>query len=157
MTTEPLWKWWWATNEDSGYYGPFETRQDAIDAAVADGSCERIADEPDDRPDVIPLLPVEHVVFICEAYQSPVRLDLMFDVDRWFEDLDDTLYDLGNPDAGEGVMDQVGKTARFRLQEAVRNAIAAWHDDPVEPVRIIPWAFTSSRKNEVVRVPADDA
>ncbi|MGH2341097.1 hypothetical protein ACRC7T_06385 [Segnochrobactraceae bacterium EtOH-i3] len=36
MTNEPDWKWYAGTNEEEYEYGPFDTREDAIEEAASD-------------------------------------------------------------------------------------------------------------------------
>jgi hypothetical protein len=137
MSDATNWSWWWARHPEDGYHGPHKTRQEAIDQGVADGQCE---DEDGN-----------HHIHICEACQAPVRLEKMFDADEWFDSIEDSLYELGNPD-GDGVLGQLKKDDILRLQLAVREAIQAWHDDPENPVVIIPWAFSDQRNEEVAYV-----
>ena len=75
VSTPPsYWGWWYGRNDESGMTGPFETRQIAIDEAVAEGSFVETEDEQD-----------VHRFHVVHAEKAPLRLADWIDVESIIE------------------------------------------------------------------------
>lgn len=120
--TQPDWKWYAGSNEEEFHSGPFDTREEAIDAL--DGSRG----------------------FIIEAHKRPLTLSSCFDATRFFEDAEESVYELANPD-GELLFEATG-TQIEDLEKRVRKAIDQWQEN--HNMVFIPWCFSQSRNLEFI-------
>jgi len=120
--TQPDWKWYARSNEEEFHSGPFDTREEAINAL--DGSWG----------------------FIIEAHKRPLALSSYFDATRFLEDAEESACDLANHD-GE-LLFEATSTQIEDLEERVRKAIDQWQES--HNMVFISWYFSQSRNLEII-------
>lgn len=121
MTKAKDWQWWHSHNGGEEYYGPCDTREDAI----AEGR-----DQADGESFII-----------CEARKGGLRDFINGRVSEWLDDRND---DQGPPDEAisERITDAQWKDLDARLTEAAKQ----WADANNIHDRV--WAFAATRNDE---------
>ena len=120
--TQPDWKWYAGSNDEEFHSGPFDTREEAIDAL--DGGRG----------------------FIIEAHKRPQALSSYFDATRFIEDAEESVYELTNPD-GEPLFEATS-TQIDDLEKRVREAIDQWQE--AHNLVFISGFFSQSRNLEIL-------
>lgn len=118
--TQPDWKWYAGSNEEEFHSGPFDTREEAIIALDGYGG------------------------FIIEARKLPLALSSCFDAVRFFDEAEESVYELANPE-GE-LLFEATDTQIEDLEKRVRKTIDQWQDE--HNLVFFPWFFSQSRNLE---------
>ena len=124
--TEHDWKWYSGSNDEEFCHGPFDTRDEAVDALDGYGG------------------------FVIEARKDDLRLSAQFSVEAFFEAAEESVYDLSNE--GDPIFDASSDQERD-LQARVRAAIDAWQD--AHGLKFVPWCFAASRNEERIEPDED--
>ena len=125
MTDHLEWKWYSGENEEEFSGGPFDTRDEAIDALDGYGG------------------------YIVLARKVPLQLSKHFDATLFLEGAEDDVCDLCNEN-GDPIFD-MSKEQSEDLQARVRAAIDAWQY--AHNLTFVPWFFSESKLLE--RIPGD--
>lgn len=109
---------WYSSNDEELWHGgPYDNKEEADQCSF---------DE-------------EHVL-ICKASKTPFRVSQFFDVDRFFEDAEESIFELGSED-GEPMLDFKADVVAD-LQSRVRAAIDEWQ--VAHQLSPVPWSFDGS-------------
>jgi len=114
------WKWYAGSNEEEFHSGPFDSREEAIDALDGYGG------------------------FIIEAHKADIQLASYFDAVEFIENAEENGYEFSSPD-GEYLFD-VSTHQLLHLQEMVKDAISEWQK--THNLVFTPWAFSGTRNLE---------
>ena len=120
MSNEQEWKWYSGSNEETFSDGPFDTREQAIDALDGYGG------------------------YIVLARKVPQRLSQFFHADTFLENAEDSAYDMANED-GDPLFD-ISSDQQADLEARVRAAIEAWQY--AHNLTFMPWAFNGTKNLE---------
>jgi len=116
------WKWYSGDNEENYSYGPFDTREEAIDEARG-GYGDDVG------------------IHVIEAIKGEIRVRDYIGADHILEEAEERAYDLrgeGDDNIFDVTLDQ-----EKDLAVMLKTACDAWqikHD-----LRFVPWVFTSTR------------
>lgn len=124
--TDKDWKWYSGSNDEEFHNGPFDAREDAVDALDGYGG------------------------YVIEAVKYDLRLSDLFQVSSFLEQAEDSVDDLYNEDYSL-IFDTSEDQARD-LQLLVRAAIDTWQD--AHGLKFVPWVFKQSRNLQ--RIDADE-
>ena len=116
------WKWYAGSNEETFHSGPFDTRQEAVDALDGEGG------------------------YVIEALKLPMALASFFIVDDLLETAEELAYDMANED-GDPLFCVKPELAN-ELEQQVRETIRAWQSQ--NNLVFIPWMFSHSRNLEPI-------
>lgn len=149
MTTEAKqtdgWAWWAGADEEAMTVGPCATREDAVDEATSDQLGEFKSEAGD-------WLLCFHVV---EARKDGLRLADWIDADTLLERACENVSDsdrAGENDDGEYF--NVSEAQEKDLIERVKRACDEWQ--AAHSLVFTTWAFSATRNQEQVTVPAGD-
>lgn len=117
--TDNDWKWYSGSNDEEFHNGPFDTREEAVDALDGYGG------------------------FVIEARKDDLRLSSYFHAETLLEGAEEDAYDLS--DEGDLIFD-ISDDQECDLQARVRAAIDTWQD--AHGLRFVPFLFTASRNEE---------
>ena len=142
-TVETEFFWYASTDEESYTIGPCDTRDEVIQYATDSELGYNYGDEN----------PVMRF-HIIEASKPVFNLADYFDVEDWFESLENgAVYDLGNPD-GDGVLSSATGPQVDDLQVRVRETIKKWQED--HAIHFDVWQFATTRNGEWLEIPMVD-
>lgn len=139
--TELNWKWYAGDSEEHFDWGPYDSREAAIECAVDDG-CGEFQDD-----DGVWKL----FIHLIEAVNDPLKLSDHFHLESWYDDLDNgVLYELGDHDNNESV--PIGSTPEqdAELEREIKATIDAWQER--HKIVVQPWGFQNSRNSEYIVV-----
>ena len=126
--TDENWKWYSGSDDETFTNGPFDFRDDAIEALDGYGG------------------------YVIEARKDDLRLSSHFSADDFIEAAEEAVYDMANED-GDPIFD-VPSDKQADLQLRVRAAIDAWQD--AHGLMFVPWLFSGQRNLEHI-APTGDA
>lgn len=143
MTGE--WKWWGGTDEEVCTWGPYDTRDEVIQAGIEDG-CGEFQDESGKW---------KIGFHIVEARKDHLRLSDWIDADRALERADESVADsdLASEYDDGGYFDCTTEQQRD-LERRIKSACDEWQDH--HGLAFKTWTFSASRNNEYVVVDAPD-
>ncbi len=120
--------WWWGTDNER-FYGPFRTREEAMDEArenLYGGG-----------------------FYLVQATQyAPLKLSGYFDAERMIENAEDDACEYTDPE-GDITLFDVGKSEMNDLQAMVRSTIDAWQEK--HGLVFQPWRFATQGESEWVK------
>lgn len=129
---ETPWQWWWGEGKQAErYHGPFDSRQEAIQEAMAS----------DTDPDYA------HIT-ICEARKAVLRDDF-FRADVIIDCFNEHNSDVSDPD-GDYCIEDTTTEQDAELEGALQAAFAAWRTK--HGIGNV-WAFDDVRYDEVIALP----
>lgn len=120
--TNKIWKWYSGSNEEEFHHGPFETREEAVEALEG---CRG---------------------FVIEAKKQQLQLSEHFNARDFIDLAEDNVYDLSNEN-GDIIFD-ISNTDATVLQTVVRKAIDQWQRK--RNLVFQPWVFSQSRNLESI-------
>lgn len=126
MTNEPDWKWYAGSSEGVFEYGPFDTREDAIDAALCEG--------------------LDAFCFVIEAYKIPLKLSGYVHAVNILEHADACAEEFSN-ESGDAIF-EVSSAQQADLDASLKATVDAWQAR--HGVVFMPCVFTRSRNEELV-------
>jgi len=128
--SEQDFKWYYSTDGGERYYGPCDTR----DEAIAEGTSNVMDDEP---------------FMIIEATKGKLCLNVFDDIG---ERIDDANEDMGDPD-GDPISSNVPAEAWSELQRLLHGVTKDWADR--HNVHANVWQFAKTRNEETIN-PSDN-
>lgn len=116
------WKWYAGANEEEFHSGPFDTRQEAVDALDGEGG------------------------YVIEACKRPMDLASFFEIEQFLDYAEQDAYEMAN-ESGDPLFDVPTALAQ-ELQRQIQDTIRRWQAQ--NNLVFIPWAFSHSRNLEPI-------
>lgn len=125
---------WWVSADEENYQGPYDTRDEAIRVAIAEG----IGDEFNRVPGC-------QRFYLCEARQGPIDLSRYSDADGV---LDQVCSRIDDEFGGEDGIDWHfwNREQEADLDRRLRAVVRAWQRR--HKIRVRTWGFTATRETE---------
>ncbi len=134
--------WWTGDNDERYSVGPYATRQEAIDEAIAQCVYQELDPEPPEHPNW------RIAIYVCEA-DSPELLDMEVDADDVLERLEGH-YEWGDPD-GDPIFTNVTRPMTDDLTRRLTEAFRAWVTE--HNLALHYSAFQATRHKECIELP----
>jgi len=129
--TEKNWKWYSGDNNESYSFGPFDTREEAI---------EEVRGQYGDDVDV----------YVTEAYKEPLKLSSYISrdfVETLLEHAEECVADLGD-EYGEHLTFDVSGEQQKDLRAMLKATVNAWQEK--HGLKFTTWRFTDTRNEEFI-------